>query len=268
MTELKKHFKIGKLFGETFNLYTQNFLTLLYPALAFFGGTAVLIYLFYDRSFAMMNPDSDALMFSAITFAGSIALSVLFLVYNFYQTRLSSNCYLGKEEAPADLISLSLKKALPLLGLGVLYMLGVMAAMFLFLIPGYILMLGWSLCFVVFAVEGKGARASLKRSWALTKGYKGKLFLVFLILIIVMYAVVIVIFLLGQSTFSAFIVGLSQNLSGSDMSMISLLMAALYLVLYSLIYPLITVLLVVIHYSILKDKEGFSTERLAQDFMA
>ena len=268
MTEVKKHFKVGTLFGETFNLYTQNFLPLLYPALVFFGFTAVLVFLFYSKYFTMMMPGAEFSPSAIIILASYLIFGILFLTYNFYQIRISSNFYLSKRESSSELFRLSLKKTFPLLGMSLLSMLGIFGAALALVIPAYILTLGWSLSVAVFAIEEKGAGASLKRSWSLTKGYKWRLFGIYFILIIIMYAVLAFILILGQTALSGFIVGIIENLESSDISMMALVIMVLYLVLYSLIYPLFTVFLIVIYYNILKDKEGFATEQLAQEFMA
>ncbi len=268
MAEVKKHFKIGTLFGETFNLYTQNFLPLLYPALAFFGGVAVLVFLFYSKYLTMMMLGSEMSPSGILMFAGYFVFGILFLTYNFYQIRISSNFYLNKTESPSELFSLSLKRTFPFLGMSLLFMLGTLGAALALVIPSYILMIGWSLSYTVFVIEGKGARASLKRSWTLTKGYKWKLFGIFFVLIIIVYALMALVLFLGQHAISGFIAGMIENLENSDISMITKIVLVFYFLMYALIYPLITVFMNVIYYNILKDKEGFATEQLAQEFMA
>ena len=265
MKEVKKHFKIGTLFGETFNLYSQNFLPLLYPALTFFGGITVLVFLFYPR-YMMLGPTMSPS--GIFMFVGYLVFGILFLTYNFYQLRISSNFYLSKKESPSELFRLSLKRTFPLLGMSLLFILGTLGAALALIIPVYILMLGWSLSFTVFVIEGKGARASLKRSWSLTKGYKWKLFGIFFVLIIIVYAIMAIVMFLGQHAISGFIAGMVENMEKSDISMISKIVIVFYFLIYSLIYPLFTVFMNVIYYNILKDKEGFATEQLAQEFMA
>lgn len=268
MVEVKKNFTLGTLFGETFNLYFQNFLHLIIPAVIFFGASAVLVYLTYLQMFSSFNsstyfgPANISLMISYFVVA------IFFLPFYYYQIQVASNCYLNKNESPSKLIQLGLKRFFPLLGMTFLYILGLLLGSLALIIPAYIIMIGWSLNSVVFVLEKKGASASLKRSWALTKGYKGKLFLIFIILFLIMYAVMIIAMILGRESLLGLVSGFMENSGESFIPIVSLGFSALYAIGYILLFPLYTVFLIVVYYNILKDKEGFATEQLAEEFMS
>jgi hypothetical protein len=268
MIEVKKHFTFGNIFGETFNLYFQNFLRLIVPAVIFFGATSILVYLSYSQVFRMGFESAELGSTNFFMMISFFVIGILFLPYNYYQIQVASNCYLNKTESPSELILLSFKSFFPLFGMSLLFMLGIMGAAFALIIPSYILMIGWSLLYVVFVIEGIGARASLKRSWTLTKGFKGKLFLIYLILIVLLYAVMIIGMLLGQESLTAFFANYVENSASSDMSSMFIGFSVLYALGYSLLFPLFTAFLIVVYYNILKDKEGFATEQLAEGFMS
>jgi len=268
MAEVKKNFTFGTIFGETFNLYFQNFLRLVIPAAVFFGASAVLIFLTYSQLLRSFNESADS---GAADFSIMIAfliIGIFFLPFYHYQIQVASNCYLKKNESPSKLIKSGFKRFFPLLGMTLLFMLGAMLGTIALIIPGYILMLGWSLNYVVFVIEKKGAAASLKRSWALTKGYKGKLFLIYLILIVLMYAFMFIGMMLGQESLIGLVSGIVENTGENSISIVSLGISALYAIGYTLLFPLYTVFLIIVYYNILKDKEGFATEQLAEEFMS
>src|SRR5262245_25451031 len=82
----------------------------------------------------------------------------------------------------------------PLLGLVILFALGIWVGFILFVIPGIMLMVRWSVAVPACVVEGTGPVASLGRSAALTKGHRWKIFGIFLLIWI---ASIVVAALLG-----------------------------------------------------------------------
>ena len=78
-----------------------------------------------------------------------------------------------------------LSRFLPLIGVAILYMLGVFFASILLVIPGLILMVMWAISVPACVVEGLGPVASLRRSSRLTKGHRWKIFGLVILLMIV-----------------------------------------------------------------------------------
>lgn len=74
-----------------------------------------------------------------------------------------------------------LRNTLPLLGAGILAGLAVVFGLLLFIIPGIILSLAFSMTTLIILVEGAGVMDSLRRSWDLTKDNKGRIFVAGLI---------------------------------------------------------------------------------------
>lgn len=85
-------------------------------------------------------------------------------------------------------ISRGLNTFLPCLLTGLAVMLGATLGILLLVIPGVIWLLGQSVAVPVCVIEGKGAKASLSRSWALTRGHRLKI-LGLLTVISLIYAV-------------------------------------------------------------------------------
>ncbi|MDC7126275.1 MAG: glycerophosphoryl diester phosphodiesterase membrane domain-containing protein [Spirochaetales bacterium] len=266
MNEIKKNLTIGSVFGETFNLYFQNFVRLIIPSAIFSVILGILMHWGYSR---MLNSVSVYNTTGSVEFLiAMIILLLLFPMFNCYIIKVVSNCYLKKNDDSSELIQYSLKKFFPLLGLTLLFSLFTSIGCILLVVPGLILMIGWSLNYVAIAIEETGPMASLKRSWQLTKGYKGKLFLIYLIWAIVIYAIFAVVLILGGNNIGSLFTGLTDVTGSYDYTRFSLWFSIIYAITCTLLYPLYSALITVIYYKILKDKEGFATEQLADDFMS
>ncbi|HKD20508.1 MAG TPA: hypothetical protein VKB71_00785, partial [Rhizomicrobium sp.] len=87
----------------------------------------------------------------------------------------------GRRASFGSSLSTALKVLLPLIGLSIVSTLGVMLGLVLLVVPGIILALGWAIAVPVRVIERTGVFASLSRSWQLTSGYKGTIFLLFLV---------------------------------------------------------------------------------------
>lgn len=95
----------------------------------------------------------------------------------------------GEAATLVDCLAFGARKALPSLGLVILWILGVYAGFILLIVPGCILLAMWSVCFPVLIAEDVGVFGAFGRSRALTKGSRGKIFLLLLLFIVAIYAV-------------------------------------------------------------------------------
>jgi uncharacterized membrane protein len=82
---------------------------------------------------------------------------------------------LGRPVRILPSIGVGLARILPIIGLSVVQAAGVLLGFALFVIPGIIVALAWSVALPVCVVEKLGPIASLRRSAALTKGHRWKL---------------------------------------------------------------------------------------------
>ena len=88
----------------------------------------------------------------------------------------------------------------PLIGLALLFALGVMAGFMLLIVPGIILYLMWSVAVPALVEEQDGVFAALGRSNELTKGAKWKIFAIVLMLVVLYYLLSGAVSLLAFST--------------------------------------------------------------------
>lgn len=90
----------------------------------------------------------------------------------------------GQDVDIGTCLSKALNHVLPLAGLAILSMLGIVVGLFLFLVPGIILFLMWIVATPVLVAENKSVMGSLERSIKLTSGSKGRIFLLMIIFLI------------------------------------------------------------------------------------
>lgn len=86
----------------------------------------------------------------------------------------------GEKPSFGHLLSVAMKNFLPLVAIAILSGLGIMLGMALLIIPGVIVALMWSVVVPVKVIEATGITESFGRSRALTKGHRGRIFLLFL----------------------------------------------------------------------------------------
>jgi uncharacterized membrane protein len=142
---------------------------------------------------------------SAVTEAGAMGSSALFLSGWYWATILVSlvggaivfagatagmiKADRGETVTIADCLRSGVGKALPAIGLIILWVLGIYAGFILLFVPGCILVAMWSVSFPVLIAEDVGVIGAFGRSRALTKGSRWKIFLLLLLLLVAVYVV-------------------------------------------------------------------------------
>lgn len=95
----------------------------------------------------------------------------------------------GQPAGFSDCARAGLAKLVPILAIFVLTYIGFLAGLILLLVPGIIVALMWSVATPALIAENLGVFCSFGRSRALTKGSRGKIFLVLLVSVIAVYGV-------------------------------------------------------------------------------
>jgi hypothetical protein len=127
----------------------------------------------------------------------------------------------------------------------------VLAGTLLLVVPGVILFAGLLLSTVALVLEQPMSPTNaMNRSWQLTKGYKGKVLLTFLVAFLLLLVPTMVI-----SVVSAIVV-----FSGGHAELISIVLVSLLSI---FVYPFIYVVVTVLYYDLRVRKEGFDLELLA-----
>jgi uncharacterized membrane protein len=178
---------LGELLDRTFFLYRKNF--------ALFAGIValpLLVLLAFQLS-GVAFQRNQTVGFAIASALWSLATVVVQLgAYAAFQgaTVIAvSHVHLGRPasiaESFAGIKGRILYLALIMLGYG----LGIAVGFVLLIIPGIILGLMWALTIPVAVLEDKGLRDSVSRSAELTKGARGRVFVIYLLFAILLYAV-------------------------------------------------------------------------------
>jgi hypothetical protein len=89
---------------------------------------------------------------------------------------------------------------LPVIGITILYMLGIMAGTLLLIVPGIVILLMWSVAVPSYVEERAGVVASLKRSRELTKGSRWKILGLYVVMLTIIVLIqMLVVAILGQA---------------------------------------------------------------------
>ena len=126
-------------------------------------------------SFGYWSMLAGSLLIGSFSFAGSLAGFL--------------NASDGRAVSLGDCAAAGASKVLPVLGLTLLWYLGVGLGWILFVIPGLILMTMWSVAMPALVGEDLGVFASFGRSRALTKGSRMMIFVTLLVVLVLFYAV-------------------------------------------------------------------------------
>jgi MFS family permease len=99
-----------------------------------------------------------------------------------------------------DCLTTGMRVLLPVIGITILYMLGIMAGTLLLIVPGIVILLMWSVAVPSYVEERAGVVASLKRSRELTKGSRWKILGLYVVMLTIIVLIqMLVVAILGQA---------------------------------------------------------------------
>jgi hypothetical protein len=157
----------------------------------------------------------------------------------------------GKKVSLLAMIGAGAKRALPLLVVGILCYVLVVAGSILLLVPGIWLGCALSVAIPAVVVEKPGVFGALKRSFAITKGKRFSVFVIFLVFVVVMIAIV----MLGGFVLPILTASFSPLLGTIVGQLVNLVFGTLFWVLPGVVYHDLRV-----------AKEGATTAQLAAVF--
>jgi hypothetical protein len=189
MTTLLRPMSLGELLDRSFYLYRKHFLL-------FAGIVALphLVFLAFQLIGVAIHPQSTA----AFTVMGGVWLLATMVIY-LGATAASqgatviavSKVHLGSESSISEAFSgikgRILYLALIMIGVGI----GIGVGLILLIVPGIILALMWALAIPVAVLEDKGLRDATSRSSELTKGSRGRIFMIYFLFVVLLYIVIL-----------------------------------------------------------------------------
>jgi len=240
---------IGEILDASFQVYRRHFSALATIVLVC-NGLPILLQI-YGRS-------GNGLHWS-LTLVYAILVVVLSLIATGATVFVVSESYLGRSITAREALARATPFVGPLIVVSLLVGLVAFVGFLLLVIPGIIAVCGLALSVPALVVEGSSPTDAMGRSWALTRGYRlrmfGLLVLIFL-LIFIPYVAVMGAFGVASAMFGS----TGARGMGAAIILFGTVLAAIVQLLLS---PLYQAALVITYYDLRVRKEGFDLEVLA-----
>lgn len=203
-TPAPAYFEIGRVISRAFDVIGKNPVT-------FFGLSLLLsipywLFSFYTVLLVYFGVGSQALLargaltqpgaLSTVIALGIVGFLIYFVFYNLLQAAITHGTIVslnGGKASFGDCLSTGIKNVIPLTGIVLLAALGIGLGCLLLIVPGVILALMWSVITPVRVAEQTGVMDTLRRSSSLTSGYKGSIFGIFVIFVVLSFVADLII---------------------------------------------------------------------------
>jgi hypothetical protein len=190
MTSDLRPLSLGELLDRTFSLYRKNFLL-------FVGIIALphLVLLAFQLTGVALQAGRGApgpVVSALWTLAAFVILLGVLAASQGATVIAVSHLHLGRSISIAESFAGIKGRVLYLALIMIGYWIGIGVGFVLLIIPGIILMLMWALTVPVAVLEDKDLRDAVSRSAALTKGHRGRVFVIYLLFLVLVYAVYVV----------------------------------------------------------------------------
>jgi hypothetical protein len=176
-SETGRSVSIGRVFSRTFAAIGASPVVML--AIAFLLGAAPQTAIaYYQQTLAtsmrlgLVRPRD----YFIVVILATIANMLLSLIVQGGLVRATISAAEGRRASFADCVATGLRRALPVLGVAIVLGLGTIVGLVLLIVPGVIVYIMWSVAIPVTVVERRGVFGSLGRSAALTRGARGPIF--------------------------------------------------------------------------------------------
>lgn len=246
-------FSIGRVIGDSFGVYTRNFVS--FTALALVIGLLDLLFALFvanpsevQMDPAMMQPNYGIVAVSGLITMIVGALTQAAIIYGTFQD------IRGQKASIGDCIARGLGAIVPVIVGSILLALGVGIGTLLLVIPGIILALMWWVYVPAIVVESKGIIGAFGRSRELTRGRRWHILGLLVIIVILTMLVGFVVQLVSGIVL--------MNAAGGGWTLFTILQ---YLFM-SLVTAFNAVLVAVGYYYLRAEKEGVDVNEIARIF--
>jgi hypothetical protein len=242
-----RQMSFGEILDASFSVYRRIFGTLVAIAIACQGIPSVLSVYVETAGGARSNVGLWGLVY---------LLSFLAALLSFGASLWAiSEAYLGRQPTVGYALRYALRRAWKLFVAGVVSYILIMLGVLLFIIPGFIVMAGLAVVPQVAVLESLAAPTdAVGRSWRLTKGYKWRAFGLLVVSLIILYAPILALAIIGGITNPEMIV------TGETPAFVTVVGQVIWL----LLYPILNCVFTLYYYDLRVRKEGFDLEHLSQ----
>jgi Membrane domain of glycerophosphoryl diester phosphodiesterase len=245
----------SELLDRTFHLYRNNFLI-------FLGITAIpqLFILALQLGGAAMLWGRQAIGAGATAVAAGIGSYVAIEVSHAATIMAVSDLNLDRPTSIGSSYSAAKNSLLRVIGitLGVGIASGI--GLILLIVPGIYLFLMWSLAIPVTVLEGGGLNASTSRSTVLTKGSRGRIFVIYFLILVLTFIVALVLQFVLLLPLGIMMGVIGMHDPTATIALTQALQAVGGFISTSLVGPLISIALTLIYYDQRVRKEGFDLQ--------
>ena len=256
----ERRMSIGRVFQRAFAAISLNPFVIL--SLAFvIGALPGLLMTYFMYEIGLTNPAvlrSGSISSWGIAAAGFVSSILTFVISSLVQgalTRATVSANEGERVSFGESLAAALRVLLPLIGLSILWALGIGFGFILLVVPGIILLMMWSVATPALVVERQGVFAAFGRSAELTKGAKWKIFGLCLLLLVIYWLLSLIVGLVGLGTFRG---SSPEGLTATNI-VGSIIVGTIFNMLWGTIQPSLYV-------ELRQWKEGDSADSLAEVF--
>ncbi len=187
-------FRVGAVLGRSFSVLSRNFVAFMALALAF-NAPLYLYQLLADPGDAVGTEDLPVGVL--LLLLGQMLLSFLLTATLVYGTVRDLR---GRPAGLGECIAQGVALLLPVFLVAVLATLALMVGFMLFIVPGIVLMVFWWVLIPTVVVERPGLLRAFGRSMELTKGYRWRVFALFLVIVV---GYIVIGMVVGAASFGA-----------------------------------------------------------------
>lgn len=255
----ERQVSIGRVFQRAVSAVTLNPAVVLGLALVVGALPGLIItYLFVQLGLTSASAlRSGALSFREMMAAGLLSGVISMVIAALVQgalTRAVVAANEGRKATFGESLATGLRVLLPLIGLSILFAIGVGIGFILLLVPGIILLLMWAVAVPALVVERTSVFGAFTRSSELTKGSRWKILGLFLALVVIYWLLSAILGMVGLKMYGASATAITAgNLIGS------FVLGTIFNVLWGTIQPSLYV-------ELRQAKEGGSLENLEEVF--
>jgi hypothetical protein len=178
---------IGRVIGETFGVLRRNFVTFLVLSLIMSGvPTALFVYAQASMYGSAGAFNSDFVMWWLM---GMLVFMITATVLQATLIHTTVQDLNGKKATVAESLAVGLRAFLPLIGLGILFSLGIMLGFLLLIVPGIMLLVAWFVAVPAFIADRTSITGAFGRSAQLTRGNRWRIFG----LLVMIYVIILVL---------------------------------------------------------------------------
>lgn len=183
MTTALRPLSTGELLDATFSLYRSHFG--LFVGIFALPYLAVLAFQCIGLTFQSSTPQISNIVMSALWAIGVMFLTMVVSALSQAATVVAvSNLHLGRTASVMDSFSRVKAHVLGVMGLSLLIGLVAGVACLALVVPGVLLFIMWSLSVPAKVLENKGVSDAMSRSMDLTKGSRGRIFVIGLLVLV------------------------------------------------------------------------------------